>query len=101
VGAELGEFVALMILAAAPHRIVFGGGVVLGQKQLLPLVRLGAAESLAGYGASVSLRDLHTRVLPAALGRDAGPIGALILAESAIDRQRQDATADMTWSHRT
>jgi fructokinase len=83
VGSELGEFVALMILSAAPHRIVFGGGVILGQTQLLPLIRQGAADSLAGYGASVSLQDLHARVLPAALGRDAGPIGALILAESA------------------
>ena len=83
VGAELGEFVALMILAAAPHRIVFGGGVILGQNHLLPLIRQGAAASLAGYGASVSLQDLQTRILPAALGRDAGPIGALILAETA------------------
>jgi fructokinase len=82
VGAELGEFVALMILAAAPHRIVFGGGVILGQDQLLPLVRQAAADSLAGYGASVTLDDLQSRVLPAALGRDAGPIGALILAEA-------------------
>ena len=83
VGSELGEFVALMILAAAPHRIVFGGGVILGQNHLLPLIRQGAAASLAGYGASVSLQDLQTRILPAALGRDAGPIGALILAETA------------------
>lgn len=82
VGFELGEFVALMILAAAPHRIVFGGGVSLGQKQLLPLVRKAAADSLAGYGASVTFDDLQSRVLPASLGRDAGPIGALILAEA-------------------
>ncbi len=83
VGAELGAFVALMILAAAPHRIVFGGGIALGQPQLLPMVRESAAGSLAGYGIATGLADLQTRVQPAALGRDAGPTGALILAESA------------------
>jgi fructokinase len=83
VGADLGEFVALMVLMAAPHRMVFGGGVMLGQPQLLPLVRATAARALAGYGAAVDREDLENRILPAALGRDAGPIGALILAEAA------------------
>ena len=84
VAAELAEFVALMILAAAPHRIVFGGGVVLGQPQLLPMVRAAAATRLAGYGASTRPGDLETRILPAQLGRNAGPVGALILAEQAV-----------------
>jgi fructokinase len=84
VAADLAEFVSLMILAAAPHRIVFGGGVVLGQPQLLPMIRQATATRLAGYGAFTSLSDLETRILPAQLGRNAGPIGALILAEQAV-----------------
>jgi fructokinase len=84
VAAELGEFVAMMILAAAPQAIVFGGGVFLGQPQLLPLIRAAAAATVAGYGAGTSLADLHSRIRPAELGRNAGPVGALILAEQAV-----------------
>ena len=67
--------------ALAPQRIVIGGGVT-GLPGLLPLVRTGLAESLAGYP-DLPERTAEDFVVPAALGALAGPAGALVLAERA------------------
>jgi len=80
----LAEAFAALLLATAPVRIVVGGGVGIGQPQLLAAVRAGVAAKLAGYLPEVDEAALAGRIVPAALGGDAGPLGALILAETAL-----------------
>jgi fructokinase len=86
VGRELGELVATLLLIAAPERIVIGGGVGQGCSFLLPLIRSAAAASLAGYGPARDPKLLETVIVPPALGSEAGPLGALVLAQLASGR---------------
>ncbi len=65
-------------LTLACQRIVIGGGVALGRPWLASAIVARMDEILAGY-----LSDA-CEVVPAALGADAGPRGALLLAASAL-----------------
>ncbi len=65
-------------LTLACQRIVIGGGVALGRPWLAAAIEARMDEILAGY-----LPDA-CEVVPAALGADAGPHGALLLAASAL-----------------
>ncbi len=60
--------------ATAPRRILFGGGVVMGQPHLLDRIRTMLHDSLAGY---LALPDDY--LMPARLGDMAGPLGAIAL----------------------
>lgn len=74
----LGELAATLVLAWAPHRLVFGGGVMTAPA-LLGEVEKAMRESLCHYG----LEDAkHPGYLVAAHLTDAGLEGALILARS-------------------
>ena len=81
---DLGEGLASLFLTLAPQRIVLGGGVGVGQPQLLPMIRDRVAAVLAGYLPFANRAALDALIVPAALGGDAGPIGALLLAERAL-----------------
>ena len=81
VGTELGALVATLQLIVSPTRVLLGGGLPVGQPQLLPIVRAAAAEQIAGYLGEAEEETVHL----AELGADAGPLGAIALAMSALD----------------
>lgn len=83
VAGELGDFVATMLLSVSAERIVLGGGLGSGQAHLLPGIRAAARAALAGYLDGERALDLEAVVVPAALGGDAGPLGAIALAMAA------------------
>lgn len=85
---ELGAWLANVLLTLAPQRIVIGGGLGFGQPVLLPRARAAARTCLGGYLDSDRPLDLDTIVVPAALGADAGPMGAVALALDAAGRTR-------------
>jgi fructokinase len=82
----LAEGFAVLLTTLAPAAIVVGGGVGLGQPHLLPLVRAGVVAKLGGYLPFVDAESIATLIVPAALGADAGPLGALVLAAMAARR---------------
>lgn len=69
-----------LVLTTLPQRILIGGGVAMGQPQLLTAIRRQLDESLAGYGRTGSMEELVQ--LPG-LGERAGPCGSLALASMA------------------
>jgi fructokinase len=71
-----------LVLTTLPQRILIGGGVAIGQPQLLAAVRHHLRNSLAGYGQAKAAEDLI--VLPG-LGERAGPCGSLALATIAAN----------------
>ncbi len=75
---------ATVVLTGVPRRIVIGGGVMVGTPHLLPRVRRMLHDSLAGYLVTSDLAELDSYVVPPRLGGRAGPLGALVLAHSAL-----------------
>lgn len=80
---SLAQLLHVLVLTGVPRRVVFGGGVMTGNGHLFPRLRAALAESLAGYVRRPELDDLDRYVVPAALGGNAGPLGAIVLAEMA------------------
>lgn len=76
----LAQLCHTIVCAAAPGAIAIGGGVVLNQAHLLPRVERMLAESLTDY---MPLPRDNGYVVAPALGRDAGPLGAIALAMTA------------------
>jgi fructokinase len=85
VAIELAELMAMLLLTVSPERIVLGGGIGVGQPQLMPLIRAATLDRLAGYLDSGSLGDLSEIIVPAALADDAGALGAIALGLFALD----------------
>ena len=77
----LAEGCAALFLTLASERIVIGGGVVNNRHWLVDAVAAATAPKLGGY--LPYIRD-KAPIVPAQLGADAGPTGALILAEMAL-----------------
>ena len=71
------------ILCYAPERIILGGGVM-KQPQLLPLIREKTVSFLGGYIKNKSIEHIENTIVLAALGQEAGNIGALALAKQAF-----------------
>jgi fructokinase len=88
VAAELGELMAMLVLALSPQRIVVGGGVGFGQRWVLPRVQRETVAILAGYVAAVDSESIGEVIVPPALGDDAGPLGAVALGLAALDDDR-------------
>lgn len=84
VAADLGEAMAILILTIAPGCIIIGGGVGMGQLQLLPRIAAATAERLAGYCPEAVARLADGLIRAPALGEDAGPMGAIALAMDAL-----------------
>lgn len=77
----IAEGLAGLFATLAPAAILIGGGLGLGQPHLLPRVRDGVAAKLAGYLPYLPDRAaVAAAIRPAALGGEAGPLGALALA---------------------
>jgi fructokinase len=81
----LAESVRNIVYTLAPQRVVLGGSVP-QLPGLFPRLRARLGEALAGYGALPEHRA-EDFVVPAGLGAMAGPAGALLLAELALDGQ--------------
>jgi fructokinase len=79
----LAQALCNMILLLSPQRIVLGGGVM-HRADLLSLIHDEVRTRLGGYipplEASAAIEDL---IVPAALGDNAGIIGALVIAQDA------------------
>ena len=80
----LAHLVATLVLTGVPRRIVFGGGVAVGQPFMLPRIRARARAILNGYVALAEVEDMDRFVVAAALGANAGPLGAVILGQQAL-----------------
>lgn len=73
-----------LILTLSPQRVILGGGVM-EQAQLLPMVRQRVLALLGGYLASPRIiAEIDSYIVPPALGKRAGVLGALALAQAAI-----------------
>ena len=81
---ELGEFMALLVLAISPQRILVGGGVGYGQRWLLPRIRDAALASLGGYVAALDAPAIEALIVPPGLGDDAGPLGSVAIGLDAL-----------------
>jgi fructokinase len=71
----------LLVVTAAPQRILIGGGVMSAQPHLFPQIRRAVLESLNGYlHIPQVLNDIDRFIAPPGLGTLAGPLGALAIA---------------------
>lgn len=77
----LGQLCHAIVCAAAPRRIAFGGGVVDRQPHLLPRIQSNLVKSLNGF---IRLPDDGGYVRAPELGKDAGPLGSIALAMTAV-----------------
>lgn len=84
VAAELGEMTVFLILAYSPERIVFGGGVVVGQPDLIERVGATAANCLGDYLPAFDRDALRSRVIVSPLAASAGSLGAIALGLLAL-----------------
>jgi fructokinase len=73
-----------LILTVVPERILVGGGVVLGQPTLLPRIRLALQASLGNYGQVARSALTEQYLSTPVLGERAGPLGAIALAQRAL-----------------
>ena len=80
----LAQLCHVLVCAAAPRRIVIGGGVVSGHPHLLPRIERMLLDSLAGY---VVLPGAGPYVTAPGLGDRAGPLGPIALAAGALEAQ--------------
>ncbi len=72
---------ATLVYALSPERIVLGGGVM-QQQHLFPRIRRHLRDELGGYVDVPALTsDLDSYVVPPGLGKHAGVLGALRLAQ--------------------
>ncbi|MFL6851136.1 MAG: ROK family protein [Sphingomicrobium sp.] len=77
---SLGQLCHAIVAAAAPRRIVMGGGVMASQPHLIGKVQSKLLESLNGFTSLPAVGDF---VRAPELGNDAGPLGSIALAMSA------------------
>ncbi|GAA0320777.1 ROK family protein [Sphingomonas oligophenolica] len=80
----LAQLAHTLVLTGIPRRIVMGGGVMTGIPHLFPRIRTRLIASLGGYGVAPGLEPLDSYVVPAALGNNAGPLGAIELGNRAL-----------------
>ncbi len=76
------------ICTLSPQRIIMGGGVM-QPPHLFLMMRKELSSLLNGYiKAKALMDDIDTFVVPPKLGRLSGVLGALVLAEGALNRQQ-------------
>ena len=80
----LAQLLHTLVLTGVPRRIVMGGGVMTGAAHLLPRVREAMTKSLGGYSMLPEVALAETYVVPAGLGNNAGPLGAVLLGRQAL-----------------
>jgi fructokinase len=77
----LAEGCSTLFFTLATERVVLGGGVINQRHWLVDEIAWRCAEKLGGY---LPYIDTRAPIVPAKLGPDAGPRGALLLAEQAL-----------------
>lgn len=82
--ADLAEVLAILVLTLAPERIVIGGGVATKRPRLLLKAPARTAALLGGYLPGFDSAALQRCIVPAGLGDNAGPLGAIALGEAAL-----------------
>lgn len=84
VAADIGRLAATILLTTSANRIVLGGSVSLQRPFLLPMLHDEAIRSLGGYLTHIDAATIGTIIVLAALGDQAGPMGAIELARMAM-----------------
>lgn len=88
----LAQLLHAVVLTGVPRRIILGGGVSVGNPHLFPRVRAALTASLNGYVALAEVEDVDIFVVPAALGNNAGPLGAIVLGALALSQTHPSFT---------
>ncbi|OYY89928.1 MAG: fructokinase [Sphingomonas sp. 28-66-16] len=83
VAADIAELCAAILLTTSAQRLLFGGSVALSRPFLLPLIRARVIDRIGGYLDFVDRGRMDDLVRFAGLGDQAGPLGAIALAQSA------------------
>jgi len=89
IGHYLGQLAANVLLIVAPERVVLGGGVM-ASEPLLRETRAAAARLLDGYaGHGATAASLERTIVAPGLSERSGIVGALALAERALEGARR------------
>lgn len=83
VAADIAELCCAILLTTSARRILFGGSVALSRAFILPWVREIVVAQLESYLPFVTAEAVGEIIQPAGLGADAGPLGAIALAQAA------------------
>ncbi|WP_422057185.1 ROK family protein [Sphingomonas sp.] len=83
VAADIAELCCAILLTTSARRILFGGSVALSRAFILPWVREIVVAQLESYLPFVTSEAVGEIIQPAGLGTDAGPLGAIALAQAA------------------
>lgn len=83
VAADIAELCCGILLTTSARRILFGGSVALSRAFILPWVREIVLAQLESYLPFVTAEAVGEIIRPAGLGTDAGPRGAIALAQAA------------------
>jgi len=83
----LAQLAHAVTLTGVPRRIVWGGGVMTSG-DMLPRLRQALHHSLGGYVALPEVSEFDTYLVGAALGGRAGPLGAILLGQQALEDAR-------------
>ena len=83
VACDMAELAGVILLTTSAQRILIGGGVGMARPFLLPLVRQAAVERLGGYLPFFNESSADKIIRLPALGDEAGPLGAIALAQAA------------------
>lgn len=80
--ADLAQLFAALILGLSPNKILVGGGVGLGVPGLLDTAIAKVPAILGGYLPQMDADALQGMIAQPQLGTDAGPLGAIALAQA-------------------
>lgn len=84
VASDLAELCGAILLTVSARRILFGGSVAVSRPFLLAQARAKLVAQLGDYLPFLDSQSAEAIVAPAALGGDAGPLGAIALAQAAF-----------------
>lgn len=82
---DIAQLVGTLLLTTAARQILIGGGVGMGRPELMDRVRAKLLAQLNGYLPFVTPDSIAAIVRAPALGDQAGPLGAVALAWSALE----------------
>lgn len=83
-----------IIMVISPQRVIMGGGVM-DQGQLFPLIRSEVQRLLNGYIQRPQiLQEMDTFIAPPGLGNRAGVLGAIALAQDALEAAGKEVQRD-------
>ena len=82
----LGLGISNLVTTFSPQRVILGGGVM-GQTQLFPLIREEVRILLGDYISAAEITQVNQEyIVPPVLGSQAGVLGAISLAQQAIQK---------------